>query len=576
MAKKKVAPAEEATLLAPPPEEYTVLARRYRPQQFSDLIGQEGVAQALTNALKSNRVAHAYLFTGMRGVGKTTAARILAKCLNCVEGPTPTPCNNCESCRAIAAGEDLDVLEIDGASNNKVEEVRELRQNIGVRPARSRYKIYIIDEVHMLSTSAFNALLKTLEEPPPHVKFIFATTEVQKIPVTILSRCQRFDFTGINSKRIQERLQGILNDEKMQAEPDVLELIARRSGGSMRDAQSLLDQIVAFGGDKISLERVHRLLGTADEDQVVRLAAAILKRDLTESLRLLGEALEAGVQQGELLDQLLEFWRDMMLVRSAGPGASGLSFSARHREQIQSAASGMSLDSILAGLDVLIATKSRLRSTSHGRVLLEMAVVRLARLEELLPLPELARQLTAAPGAHSSAAPVRLDQNRAAQDALKKKLVDSAATAPSAPVALSVESLDATWARLLGEVGGFLGVALEKGGIPAISAPNCLVLRFSSAYNKEREQCEEPTRKARIEDALGRITGQRVAIRFEAMASDGNAEPVPPRQAPAGQMRRLASEEPLVQAVMEHLGASLVRAEDGFGAGQRATVEEAS
>src|SRR5437763_15721136 len=219
-------------------ENYTVLARRYRPQQFADLVGQEPVAQDLVNALKSNRVAHAYLFTGVRGVGKTSTARILAKALNCVRGPTANPCDRCEICQSIAVGEDVDVLEIDGASNRGIDEIREIRQNVQYRPSRSRYKIYIVDEVHMLTPQAFNALLKTLEEPPEHVKFIFATTEAQKIPITILSRCQRFDFAGIGTPRIVERLREIVGHEDMQADDEALELVARRAGGSMRDAQS--------------------------------------------------------------------------------------------------------------------------------------------------------------------------------------------------------------------------------------------------------------------------------------------------------------------------------------------------
>src|SRR6516164_1414805 len=280
MAKRKVTPPPESQ------EGYTVLARRYRPQGFVDLVGQEPVAQALTNALQSGRVAHAYLFTGARGVGKTSTARILAKCLNCEKGPTATPCNVCESCRSIAAGDDVDVLEIDGASNRGIDEVREIRQNVQYRPAKSRFKIYIIDEVHMLTPPAFNALLKTLEEPPQHVKFIFATTDAQKIPVTILSRCQRFDFAGIGTQRIVERLRQIVSREKMQADDEALELVARRAGGSMRDAQSLLDQLLSFGGDKLNADEVHRLLGTASDERVLALAAAVLEHDAKRALDL--------------------------------------------------------------------------------------------------------------------------------------------------------------------------------------------------------------------------------------------------------------------------------------------------
>src|SRR6266545_1518283 len=270
MAKRKPTSADTPETSPPAAEGYTVLARRYRPQLFADLVGQEPVAQALVNALQSNRVAHAYLFTGARGVGKTSTARILAKALNCEKGPTATPCGVCESCRAITSGDDVDVLEIDGASNRGIDEVREIRQNVQFRPSISRYKIYIIDEVHMLTAPAFNALLKTLEEPPPHVKFIFATTEVQKIPVTILSRCQRFDFAGIGTARIVEQLKQVVAGEKMQADDDALEWIARRAAGSMRDAQSLLDQLLAFGDEnqRLTLDHVHRLLGTADDDRV--------------------------------------------------------------------------------------------------------------------------------------------------------------------------------------------------------------------------------------------------------------------------------------------------------------------
>jgi len=226
----------------PDDHEYVVVARRYRPQTFEELIGQEHSSRALANAITTNRVGHAYLFTGARGVGKTSAARIFAKALNCGTGPTATPCNQCDFCSAISSGDDVDVIEIDGASNRGIDEIRQLRSNVNVRPSRSRFKIYIIDEVHMLTTPAFNALLKTLEEPPEHVKFIFCTTDPEKIPITVLSRCQRFDFSGIRAESIASRLKQICESEGATVDDEALRVIARRAAGSMRDSQSLLEQ----------------------------------------------------------------------------------------------------------------------------------------------------------------------------------------------------------------------------------------------------------------------------------------------------------------------------------------------
>src|SRR6187549_297452 len=250
---------------------YTVLARKYRPQTFADLVGQEHVTRTLGNAIESGRVAHAFLFTGVRGVGKTTTARILAKALNCAKGPTPEPCGTCDPCREITTGIDLDVLEIDGASNNSVDDVRRLQETIPFRPARDRSKIVIVDEVHMLSTGAFNAFLKTLEEPPPHVKFIFATTEVHKVPVTILSRCQRYDFKLVSARQIGARVKDVLVRESLKADEGAVSVIAREAAGSMRDAMSLLDQVIAYGSEKISAEDVARVLGVADREVLNKL-----------------------------------------------------------------------------------------------------------------------------------------------------------------------------------------------------------------------------------------------------------------------------------------------------------------
>jgi len=296
---------------------YTVLARRFRPQTFDDVVGQEQISQALRNSIRSGRVAHAYLFTGARGVGKTSSARIFAKALNCPNAVDGVPCNDCEICRGISAGTDVDVLEIDGASNRGIDDIRQLRSNVNVKSMRSPYKVYIIDEVHMLTKEAFNALLKTLEEPPPNVKFIFCTTEPNKVPDTILSRCQRFDFGVIATGQIAQRLQEIAEKEGIRVDEEAVNLVARRAAGSMRDSQSLFDQLLAFGADHIKVEDVHRLLGTAPDDRLFELFDAVAREDRAAVLTDLDRSLAEGCQLGSLTDQLLTFLRDL-LVTAAG------------------------------------------------------------------------------------------------------------------------------------------------------------------------------------------------------------------------------------------------------------------
>src|SRR5205809_4397387 len=269
---------------------YEVFARKYRPQTFDDLVGQAHVSRTLKNAVAQNRLAHAYLFVGPRGIGKTSTARILAKSLNCLKGPTVTPCGQCDNCREIAGGNSLDVIEIDGASNNSVEDVRHLRENVRYAPAKGRYKIYLVDEVHMLSPAAFNALLKTLEEPPPHAKFIFATTEVRKVPVTVLSRCQRFDLRRVEAGLLTKHLESIAAKEAVSAEPDALALIARAAEGSVRDGLSLLDQAIAHAGSDrggavaVRAADVRQMLGLADRARIVDLFEAIMRGDIAGSL----------------------------------------------------------------------------------------------------------------------------------------------------------------------------------------------------------------------------------------------------------------------------------------------------
>src|SRR6187551_714243 len=297
------------------PVNYEVFARKYRPQTFDDLVGQNHVSRTLKNAVSQNRLAHAYLFVGPRGVGKTSTARILAKSLNCVKGPTVTPCGECDNCREIAAGNSLDVIEIDGASNNSVEDVRQLRENVRYAPAKGRYKIYLIDEVHMLSSAAFNALLKTLEEPPGHVKFIFATTEPQKVPATILSRCQRFDLHRIPANLIAQHLQFIAKKEKITLQPAAAHAIARGAEGGMRDAESMLDQLVAFCGEKITEPDVLNVFGFTSQQMVIDFVGRILRGETADALALLHEQCEAGKDMMKLMSDTIAYLRDLLVFK---------------------------------------------------------------------------------------------------------------------------------------------------------------------------------------------------------------------------------------------------------------------
>jgi DNA polymerase-3 subunit gamma/tau len=375
------------------PASYTVVARRYRPQNFDQVVGQDHVVRALRNAIRMNRIAQAYVFSGTRGVGKTSIARIFAKCLNCVKGPTENPCQVCDICQAIASGQDVDVIEIDGASNNGVEQVRELRQNASLRPSRCRYKIYYIDEVHMLSTNAFNALLKTLEEPPAHVKFFFATTEPGKIPITVLSRCQRYDFAGITPEVITKALAEICSREGIEADTDALQIVARRATGSLRDAQSLLDRLLSSGIPKLTVEAIHSLLGTASDERLLGLLGALSSRDAATALELLETASKEGVQPVELLDGVLDFLRDAMVLAVKADSAL-LAVTPKQKPQLKSIVDGWTLDAILAAMQILAECRSRLRGSAHGRLLVEMALVKVARLEDLTSLGTLLEKLT--------------------------------------------------------------------------------------------------------------------------------------------------------------------------------------
>ena len=372
---------------------YLVFARKYRPQTFDEVVGQEAVATTLKNAIQSERVAHAYLFCGPRGVGKTSMARILSKALNCKQGPSAKPCNECEICHQISIGEDMDVMELDGASNRGIDEVRQIRDNVRYMAARTRFKIYIIDEVHMLTKEAFNALLKTLEEPPPHVKFLFATTEVHRIPETILSRCQRFDFKRITNADIVSRLKQICEAEGIEATTEVLQAVARAARGAMRDSQSLLDKLISFGHTKLTMESLEEIQGYSSFEEMAKFVDLLADRKAAEAMLAIDSVLENGKDIGEFLNQLIEHLRLLMLMKVGGEESPLLDVTQEEVSRLKGQEGGFSIDSLVYMIQLLSECRRQIRTSGNTRIPFELAVVKIAQMEDLKPIPEILKKL---------------------------------------------------------------------------------------------------------------------------------------------------------------------------------------
>lgn len=378
----------------PQSTKYTVVARRYRPKTFEELVGQDTAAQALLRAIETHRVGHAYLFTGARGVGKTSTARIFAKALNASPEGNGRFDPNSDIALAIDSGEDMDVIEIDGASNRGIDEIRALRQNALVRPSRSPFKIYIIDEVHMLTPPAFNALLKTLEEPPGHVKFIFCTTDPEKIPITVLSRCQRFDFPPVHTDQILQRLQFICQNEGTEADLDALKLIARRASGSMRDSQSLLEQLLSFGGKKITVGDVHSMLGTADESRLANFAQCMIERNAAGAIHELDTAVHDGVDAGQLAEQFLGYLRDIMALKVGASADLIRTANMANLEQLRTFGQAWGLTTLLSAIQIVDETIVKMKHSVQSRILLEVALVQICSLVDLQALADVVQGIS--------------------------------------------------------------------------------------------------------------------------------------------------------------------------------------
>lgn len=372
---------------------YLVLARKWRPQVFEEVVGQRTITQTLQNAIAQKRVAHAFLFAGARGVGKTSTARILAKALNCEKGPNLNPCNQCIHCKEITEGHSLDVIEIDGASNRGVEEIRDLRENVRYTPAKSRYKIYIIDEVHMLTREAFNALLKTLEEPPPHIIFIFATTEPHKIPATILSRCQRYDFKRIPLKEILNTLKRIAEKEEVQISPRSLMRIAREAEGSMRDAQSLLDQVISYGGKEIRDEEVEEILGVIDQKILYDTIEAIADQDPQRCIEIVQHLYHYGYDIQHFCRELLQYLRNLILIKVSREPEALLDFDGEELDGLKKQAEKFRFEHLDHLFHLLLKGEQEIVQSTFPRIMIEMTLIRMATLRSLLPIDEIIEKL---------------------------------------------------------------------------------------------------------------------------------------------------------------------------------------
>ncbi len=416
---------------------YLVLARKYRSLTFDEVVGQEPISKTLVNAISSGRVAHAYLFTGTRGVGKTTMARILAKALNCQNSDqaTPNPCNKCDACESIGRGDDVDVIEIDGASNRGIDEIRELRASAIFRPARCRYKVYYIDEVHMLTKEAFNALLKTLEEPPEHVKFIFATTEAEKVPATILSRCQRFDFRNIPTRQISDHLVSICKAEKVKADAGAIFRIARAAAGSMRDGLSLLDQLLAASGGKIVEADVINILGEPPDERTIQIAHAIADGKAADAIIELDAVLASGVTLTSAVKSLGDIFRNIMLAKVSGADSDLIELPESQLKAVTELAGKFSIPTIVHAVGVISAAGRNVRGSSAARALVEAVLVRLAEAEKFIDPASLIERLE-----NLGASGVSTQKKKPVG-----RVATSAATSPSNPAPTPAATSDIQW-----------------------------------------------------------------------------------------------------------------------------------
>jgi len=546
---------------------YTVLARKYRSANFDELVGQDHIAMTLKRAIESGRIAHAYLFCGTRGTGKTSTARILAKALNCqkAEGPTPNPCGKCNSCLAIAAGEDMDVIEIDGASNTGVDNVREvIIASAYNSPAHSRFKVFIIDEVHMLSKSAFNALLKILEEPPSHVKFILATTEPEKVLPTILSRCQRYDFRSISSREIAEHLKEICKKEKISAEEDALAMVAKAGAGSMRDALSLLDRLLSLGDKKLSAESVEQMLGLPRVQLVADLVNSIGSGDVKLTLERTDAMLNAGLSTDGLIAALSDHLRNLLIARTCGKESGLLNVSGLSDAELADQAAKFDAITLSQDIAILEELRRNMRQSQTGRAMLDATLVRLALAKEFSSIEQL---LTSSP---SASPPVQ--QKKTPEPVKPTPAVAPMAPQVAPPAMEQTVSLPLTaptgdlWPDLLArleQLGSSMANTLRMASLVGFQEGKAII-RFPQNLDTFAKQWSANGKKEQIANALTELRGQSTGVKFEVgeveAKAQADARPAPPVKINSP-VDPGVQDDPLVKLIVEEFGGRIVKVE---------------
>lgn len=517
---------------------YEVLARKWRPQTFAEVVGQDHVTRTLHNAIESDRLAHAYLFVGPRGTGKTTTARILAKALNCTDRNGSEPCNACDSCKEIISGSSLDVIEIDGASNRGIGDVQELRDNVRYAPVRGPYKIYIIDEVHMLTREAFNAILKTLEEPPPHVKFFFATTEPQKVLTTILSRCQRFDLRRIAVSDITAQLRKIADAEGITISDNALLAIARGAEGGLRDAESALDQLVSFRGKTIEEADVLSVFGLISRERLEGLADAVLDGNIPALIEAVAAIDESGKDMQRVVLELLEHFRNLLVVLHAKGNLAAFDLPEAQIDTLKKQAAKQPDGRLLRVIELLIDADSRMRYALSKRTLLEAALVRASRAATVATVDELMKQVAALKG--SPAAPQAVQETAESTYDVKKKPCDD------------LNRLKTAWPELIERI---TKASMQTGQylrdtVPMSLTATHLTIGLDPEFSTERANLEHPRTLSLIQNTLATFLGRAVSVDFSLLG--GDPEPLPTDVPPgADPKKKKYYTNPAVRSVLE-------------------------